>query len=140
MRNRKPAPINPQPEKTDVIDQNKLVPKMLPSKTEKTKQTKRTKITTQGPPKIIYIAVPVEANPFRPSSPFNLPNGGNSPFGQVLGGPNQSFFVPTTQVGSNPFTAYGQPSFSPTQFQPLYPTQTPILNTNPFMQPETIQI
>jgi len=157
MRNRKPPLINPQPEKTDDIDHKKLVPKLLPSKTEmKTKQTKRTKIgTTPVPPKIIYIAVPVEANPFRPSSPFNLPTGGTdpnyTPFGQVLGGPNQSFFVSTTQIGGNPFTAYaaqqkntvsGQPSFSPntTQLQPPYPTQTPIPNTNPFMQPENIQI
>jgi len=100
-RNRKPAHIDPQPEKTDGDDQKILVPSLLPSKTEiKTKQTKRTKIaTTPDPPKIIYIAVPVEASTFRPSSPFNFPTGGTdpnyTPFGQVLGGPNQSFFRST---------------------------------------------
>jgi len=154
-RNRKPAHIEPpQPEITDGDDQKKLVPKLLPSKTEmKTKQTKRTKITTTPvPPKIIYIAVPVEAGPFRPSSPFNLNPGGTDPnyipFGQVLGGPNQSFFAqPSTQLGSNPFAAYaaqqqnttvsGQPSFSPNTTQ----QQTPLPNTNPFMHPtENIQI
>jgi len=139
-RNRKPTQIDHQPEETEDTDHKKLAPKLLPSKSEmKTKQTKRTKIGTV-PPKIIYIAVPV-IEPFRPSSPFNLPSGGTDPFSPVLGGPNQSYFTqPTTQIGGNPFTAYvaqqqqntvsGQPSFPPTiQIQPPYPT------TNPFMQP-----